>query len=221
MVGLHLPVSMIPEWYLEIAFITIEYHSIPLKFSMVHLPVAMIPEWYLEIPFSTTDVLNGKLTGRNDTWMVFGNTIHNYWVPFSTTDVLNGKLAGLNDTWMVFGNNINYYWIPFSTIEVPNGTLAGRNDTRMVFGNSIHYYCLLNTIQYHWSPQWYTCQSQWYPEWYLEIAFITIEYHSVPLKSSMIHLPVAMIPWMVFGNSIVTVQWSSMVYQTLNTINAL
>ena len=62
-----LPVSMIPEWYLEIAFITIEYHSIPLKFSMVHLPVAMIPEWYLEIPFSTTDVLNGKLTGLNDT----------------------------------------------------------------------------------------------------------------------------------------------------------
>ena len=62
-----MPVSMIPEWYLEIAFITIEYHSIPLKFSMVHLPVAMIPEWYLEIPFSTTDVLNGKLTGLNDT----------------------------------------------------------------------------------------------------------------------------------------------------------
>ena len=105
----HLPVSMIPEWYLEILLITIEYHSIPLTFSMVHLiagrnatringiwkyhsvqltssmvnlPVSMIPEWYLEIPFITieyhsvqfvplTSILNGTLAGRNDTRMVF------------------------------------------------------------------------------------------------------------------------------------------------------
>ena len=75
----HLPVSMIPERYLEIPFITIEYHSVPLTSSMVHLPVSMIPEWYLELPFITieyTDILNGTLASLNDTRMVFGNTIH-------------------------------------------------------------------------------------------------------------------------------------------------
>ena len=49
----NLPVSMVPEWYLEIPFITIEYQSI----SMVHLPVSytMMPEWYLEILLITTE----------------------------------------------------------------------------------------------------------------------------------------------------------------------
>ena len=42
---------MIPEWYLEIPFITIEY----------------------------TDILNGTLASLNDTRMVFGNTIHYYF----------------------------------------------------------------------------------------------------------------------------------------------
>ena len=180
---------------------------------MVHLPVAMIPEWYLEIPFSTTDVLNGKLTGLNDIWMVFGNTIHNYWVPFSTTDILNGTLAGLNDTCrMVFGNNINYCWIPFSrpTIEVLNGTLAA---VAMIPEWYLEIAFITIEYQLHWSPQWYNCRSQWYPEWYLEIAFITIEYHSVPLKSSMVHLPVSMIPRMVtvFGNTVafITIEYHS------------
>ena len=83
----NLPVSMIPEWYFEIPFITIEYHSIPLTSAMVHMPVTMIPEWYLEIPFITieyqlvniTEVLNVHLPVYTmKPRMVFGNTINYY-----------------------------------------------------------------------------------------------------------------------------------------------
>ena len=127
----------------------IEYHSVPLTSSMVHLPVSMIHEWYLERPFITIEYT------------------------FSTSDFLIGKLTSLNDTYMAIGNSIH-------------------------------------TIEYHSVPltsSMVLMSVAMIPEWYLEIPFITIEYHIRPTDvlngRAYSCMPVAMIPGrIVFGNTI-------------------